>query len=377
MRAPPKVLHHAPTPTDGHGQPGKDRAAEERSERLRFALPLLLLAGASLAISFLLLHASFSPDASRVPLWVLALSIGVIASAGGSASLLVGDFSGDAWVQEARSSPEFVVVDRGRWSALQEELRRARAGSDSRSASPHAAETLELPEWEESLAVPGTSEFPSSPPDLSPPAPMSVSRGIDSLATEVERLVADLESTAALLPPAPPTGSGARSMPPVTPAPPAVAPTPESAVVRAASAIPKRSEGERPRRPPRKLAPEVGPPKGAPEPQRAPAPPSPSPEDLVATEYRALLAELEERASKVSVRSFPEPGAPVPVPSDARCAGCEARLGPSAQGERCRSCRAPMCGSCQGRSAKEGYPGLCAVCAILEESDSRDRDVRP
>jgi hypothetical protein len=378
MRNAPAVLHR----DDGDAADAERRAAEERSERLRFSLPLLILAGASLVLSYVLFHEALAPHTSRVPLWVLALSVGVIASAGGSASLLVGDFSGDAWLEEARSSDEYVVVPRDEWATLQAKARAARADPGPAPAAPKES-TFELPVWEEPPALRDPSATPSVSADLSPPAPMSVSHGIDSLATEVERLVADLESAAAA------TAAAARSpKPKAAAAPEASATSPAVPTVTApvgrnvetnlaAGPVASPTVGEVPRRAPAGGGPSPAAPRPTARPKTAPAAPAtPAPRDDAEVEYRTLLAELEDRAVKARVRPKPEATstaeASTLLPTDVRCVGCDARLGPNDRSEPCESCRSPMCPSCRDRSAKEGYRGLCAVCSILAESERRD-----
>ncbi len=166
--------------------------AEERAERVRFSLPLLLLAGASLVSSFVLYSDAFGGHATRVPLWVLALSVGVIASVGGTASLLVGDFSGAEWRAEAEASDEFVVVDRARWLEIQTALAIGyRTPEGPADPSPVASDEPPAPEWAEPaspIAV-GAEDGANAPRPVGPPAPMAVSHGIESLATEVERIL--------------------------------------------------------------------------------------------------------------------------------------------------------------------------------------------
>ncbi|MCI4324563.1 MAG: hypothetical protein L3K00_01565 [Thermoplasmata archaeon] len=376
MRTTPVILRRDGADPAADAADAERRLAEERSERLRFSLPLLVLAGASLLIAYVLFHASLAPHASRMPLWVLAFSVGVIASAGGSASLLVGDFSGDAWLKEARSSPEYVVVERAAWVALQSELRSARTDRTTSSAEAAAPE-LVLPEWEEPREVRGPSEVPAAAADLSPPAPMSVTHGIDSLASEVDRLVADLESAANAAPPAPPAPAATATTAP--PHGPRIVPPPPS-WARPGPKAPGPAEGPAPKvvsppvaTPPTKArtVPALRP--SAPPAERSkPTPPTPAaPPDDAEVEYRKLLSELEQRAGRASSRPKLELPAAPSVSADVRCVGCDARLGPNDQGEPCRSCRSPMCPSCRDRSAKEGYRGLCAVCSILGESEGR------
>jgi hypothetical protein len=381
VRGVPKI----PRPESDSDSPGSLAAdspsPSDRSERIRFCLPLLLLAGASLVCSYILYHDSFAPHATHVPLWVLAFSVGVISSIGGSAAYLVGDFSGDDWVAEARASPEFVVLERGRWAEIQAELARASVGRRSASVS---VDDLELPEWSElpSRGEPGASETPTEL--IGSPAPMSVTRGIDSLATEVDRLVADLES-AAQGPSAPTPRVPTASLPPPRPRPTANANPPPTAGPSqrpAKSLLPGPAVGAgRPSRATRGT-----PPTSRPSPQRPSRAPTPAPrpterqttDDAVSAEYRTLLAELEARAAKeVLPRPVAEPARPELLPSDVRCVGCDAKLGRVDRTNSCRSCRSPMCDSCRGRSAKEGYPGLCAVCSILEETKPRDGSGNP
>ena len=375
---------------------GADTAtARERADRIRLSLPLLLLAGASLVVSFVLYSDAFGGHATRVPLWVLAFSVGVIASAGGTASLLVGDFSGEEWRAEAEASQQFIVIDRSRWDSIQNELRSARGRGPAAGAVRAWGEGLDLPEWSEPAPPPARApETPRAP--LGPPAPMGVVHHIDSLATELDQLVADLEASAVEV------GRGIPPRaPPVTPSPAANAEVPARGKPTARSASIDRKLGDsaplRPRPSPVKSPTGGGkdadagtvPPApsesleasrespAAPAtratPKRPARPPSPIPktadpvsppagEGLGAVEYRALLEELERQAGEAVARSSPPPG------PESRCVGCDSKLGPSSHAAPCRSCRAPICGNCLARSTKDGHPDLCAVCAILEES---------
>jgi hypothetical protein len=383
VRAIPNVLKRAPAGAPAAPPaPTPPSASEERAERIRFSLPLLLLAAASLVISFVLYSEAFGGDATRVPLWVLALSVGLIASVGGTASLVVGDFSGEDWRTEAESSEEFVVVDRPRWLEIQAAL--ARSGETAvlgRPLSRSLPEDPEAPEWAESDAPSRLPDGGPAPPmgPLGPPAPMAVTHGIDSLATEVERMVADLEAAAAevALPSPPPSSRPARTedvapplSPPAVPAPqpPRRSTAPEPAVPRpSASSTASRAVGTRASKPAEPTAP---------KPAKAPLPPLPtSPRATgaaMAAEYRTLLTELERRAAgAVGEPSRAGAGAHGASATD-RCVGCDARLGAADRTNVCRSCHAPMCPACRDRSSNEGFPGLCALCSILEESARRD-----
>ena len=383
MRAIPNVLKRAPAVAPpAPPAPSPPSTSEERAERIRFSLPLLLLAAASLVISFVLYSEAFGGHATRVPLWVLALSVGLIASVGGTASLVVGDFSGEDWRAEAESSEEFVVVDRPRWLEIQAAL--ARAGETAilgRPLSRSLPEDLEAPEWAESDAPsPIPDGVPASPMGpLGPPAPMAVTHGIDSLATEVERMVADLEAAAAEValpsppPPARPVRTEVAAPPSSLPADPAPQPPRRSMVPEPAAPRPAATPTA-----PRAVvtpAPKAAEPT-APKPAKAPLqplPPSPrSTEAAMAAEYRTLLTELERRAAgAVGEPSRAGAGAHGASATE-RCVGCDARLGAADRSNVCRSCHSPMCPACRDRSSKEGFPGLCALCSILEESARRD-----
>jgi hypothetical protein len=383
VRAIPNVLKRAPVAAPAAPPaPSPPSASEERAERIRFSLPLLLLAAASLVISFVLYSEAFGGHATRVPLWVLALSVGLIASVGGTASLVVGDFSGEDWRAEAESSEEFVVVDRPRWLEIQAAL--ARAGETAvigRPLSRSLPEDPEAPEWAEPDAPSSLPDGVPAPPmgPLGPPAPMAVSHGIDSLATEVERMVADLEAAAAevALPSPPPSTRPVRTE---------GTPPPSSRPVDAAPPPPHRStvpESAAPRPAATPTAPRaVAPPASKPaeptssNPARAtppPVPPSPrATEAAMAAEYRTLLAELERRAAGAVGESSRKGAGAHGASATERCVGCDARLGAADRTNVCRSCHSPMCPACRDRSSKEGFPGLCALCSILEESARRD-----
>jgi hypothetical protein len=373
VRGPPEILQRgsaarAPAPAS------RPTPADERAERLRFSFPLLLLAGASLLASFVLYSDAFGGHATRVPLWVLALSVGLIASVGGSASLLVGDFSGEDWRAEAEASQQFVVIDRVRWEEIQATL--AGMGvSPEGAASPALVSAGEpkpaVPEWSEPttavVPVGVLAELPPAP--AGSPAPMAVTHGIDLLATEVERMVADLEETAAESShPAPPTPvpapRRAARAPPTDPSPNVPLP-------------PERTPSERnlpeSRRAP--TAPVPRPTSRAPpaEPVARRTVPTPSfldSDESMTAEYRVLLGELEHRAATAAGGTSATRGSD--PATTVRCVGCDVRLGSTERTETCRSCRSPMCGSCSARSASEGYRGLCALCSILEESARRD-----
>ncbi|MCI4326823.1 MAG: hypothetical protein L3K16_04210 [Thermoplasmata archaeon] len=380
MRAPPEILRRDPVPPPPT-PPARFASAEERAERIRFSFPLLLLGAASLVASFVLYSEAFGGHATRVPLWVLALSVGLIASVGGTTSLLVGDYSGDEWRAEAEASEEYVVVDRAQWQAIQDAL--ATAGAPIVVARPgegpiSAADELALPEWSEPATPVVPAGVRADPPAApgGPPAPMAVTHGIDVLATEVERMVADLEATAA--------GANRPLPPEPRPAPRRPEPGPlagsdrsgSSSAVRAAAAPvvsdSRRAPSAATPRPATKSAPSPPPVPPAPIPLRSaiPAPSFLDSDEAMAAEYRVLLGELERRAATVlgepAAAAGSDPGTTV------RCVGCDARLGRSERTESCRSCRSPMCAPCAARSASEGYRGLCALCSILEESARRD-----
>jgi hypothetical protein len=367
VRTPPQILKRdgsvpSPEPTSS-----ALTAQEERSERIRFSLPLLLLAGASLVTSYVLYHDSFAPHATRVPLWVLAFSVGLIASVGGSTAYFVGDFSGVDWLAEARGSPEYVVVDRRQWSELQARLRAAP------SNDLPSSEEFEIPEWSEPTVGPGAVVTEETPDPVGPPTPMSVTHGIDSLATEVDRLVADLEAAATV---PPPKESSLRAPADLSRTSPVAAQSSEgtraSPPPRGSSAVPPGPlpGSGRPSRSARGTGPSPPTARGltGPSTSRAPA----TRDDAVSAEYRALLAELEARAAKGTTATRLPPPRPAAAAHDARCVGCDARLGANDRNFECRSCSSRMCGSCRDRSAREGYRDLCAVCSILAESQGRD-----
>ncbi|HEV8049694.1 MAG TPA: FYVE zinc finger domain-containing protein, partial [Thermoplasmata archaeon] len=346
----------------------------------------LLLAGASLACSYVLYAEAFGGHMTRVPLWVLALSVGLIASVGGSASLLVGDYSGDDWRAEAEASEQYVVVERSQWLAIQDLLHTATPAALRGGSRTVASGVREAPEWAEPLlpSAPIGRLGPGPVAPEGPPAPMGITHGIESLATEVERMVADLETavdaSAGTPSPAP--------KPPTTPAPAAdrspgaeaTGPQRPSGPSAVAPARPASSASEpsarSPTRPPLTRPPNR-PISHVPAKSRLP-PPTPPTTDLeseadVAAEHRALLEELEHRAAlALGSGALPSPSAAASGPRLERCVGCDAKLAPSERSNVCRSCGSAMCASCRDRSAKEGFAGLCALCSILEQSAGRD-----
>jgi hypothetical protein len=331
------------------------RAEEERSERIRFSAPLLLLGAASLACSYVLYTDAFSNHATRIPIWVLALSVGLIASVGGTASMLVGDYSGLDWAAEAAAADHLVVVRRDEWEAIQAELSESRAASRPTPwASGSEEGDLELPAWEEPESS-KTGEEAIPLPVRGPPAPLAVTHQMDSLATEVDRLVADLETSVGEV--------GVRTpAPPRSPAPPpgapSAAPTVPSVPVPTATKAATTAPQAAPVRPTPPSAP-----------TERPVPASrPEPPPVVAGEFRALMEELEKRAgAAIDGGALQRPKAPAPGAA-ARCVGCDAKLAAGVVGaEVCRSCKSRMCADCAKRSATEGHRGLCPVCSILEE----------
>jgi hypothetical protein len=366
MRDAPEIVRRGSATSSPIASP-RLSAAFERAERIRFSLPLLLLAGASLVISFVLYSETFGGHATRVPLWVLAFSIGLIASVGGTASLLVGDFSGEEWRAEAESSEEFVVIDRARWREIQAVLATADPSSVEGGGWPSIGTAdPAAPEWSEPSASPTPSELsaPRPPEALRPPAPMAVSHGLDSLATEVERMVAEL-NTAASEPPVagPVTDSLRRRSSPtprtaVPPPPPTPSETPPPRAGEPSTTSAAGRSGAKPSNPssPRTARPSAGESLARPE--------------AVGPEYRALLDELDRRSTAARPTSAAVPS--LSATTD-RCVGCDAKVPPSERGSVCSSCHAAMCASCRARSVKEGFPGLCALCAILEETARRDR----
>jgi hypothetical protein len=344
-------------------------ASEERSERIRLSAPLLLLGAASLACSYVLYSEAYANHATRIPIWVLALSVGLIASVGGTTSLLVGDYSGLEWAAEAEASEHLVVVGRAEWESIQTELAESR-GRPTATATPSEIEAVlpDLPEWEEPERA---ERAPPEPirPVLAPPAPMAVTHKIDSLATEVDRLVADLELAASQSPP-PPRPNVTRppaAVPPSarsTPAPaPAAAVPPSGPVSSPPPAV--QASPTMPR--PAPAAPRV--PKAPVPAPSAPAPIAPTEPPTVVGEYNDLLAELEKRASTaIEAGALARPAVSDPGPVR-RCVGCDAKLGPlHTDRHLCRSCRSPLCPNCERRATAEGHPGFCPVCSILEET---------
>ena len=293
--------------------PGKDRDAVRRPRRdepvrwrenLPNCLPLLFIGIASFAISVVLFQSAGSFHPTRLPLWMLAFSIGLVATIGGGTALLLGDFREEeapGFVEDAVRSGKFVLVPREEYWRVKVLLRRRERETSWREDD----ETTEAP-------LPQGGDDDPAPPGPLPPL------------EDVERWLAELERT-------------------VRPSRPATSPPPPRRAVLRAVGPPSSARPP----PPAHRRPGSGPPRSA--------------DAAVRSEYERLLAELNRAGA------IPAPPAPAPVEAGLhpRCAVCgvEPALGPNAS--TCAVCLSPVCASCAEKQAQPDGRITCPACQHL------------
>ncbi len=133
-----------------------------RSLRLRAAFPLLVLGGAGAGLAAYLRTGPAASGHTLLPLWVLALGIGVIAL-GGAAVLLLA--AAPAPTAPLPSEPDVVIVPRTEWERLVSRVRTLAAAESRPTGEPPAP-----PSWPTSPAAP-------SPPPPGPEPPSTGSGG--------------------------------------------------------------------------------------------------------------------------------------------------------------------------------------------------------
>ncbi len=247
---------------------------------------------------------SFHP--TRLPLWMLAFSIGLVATAGGGAGLLVGDFRDEeeeaGFAAEALRSGQYVLVPREEYWRVKMLLRRRER-------------TTSWNEDEEEGPDPG----PVDPEDTAGPSSPSTLPPDD-----VERWLADIEREA----------RPARAAPPPTAAP---APPPRSSRVPA--------EGRRPLPAHRRPV----------EPARRPI------EGDVRREYEQLLGELNRAGSIAALPTHAATEAAFHV----RCTVCGAEPALGRAAAICAVCLSPVCAPCGETQTRPDGRLVCPACQHL------------
>ena len=189
-----------PTETDPLENPEEADRPTTFRENLRITLPLFFVGGAALLLTVYLLEVAGTQQSGRLPLWLLSLSIGIVATAGASTALLFGDFSEppEGIGTGALRSGDYVLVTRREW----ERMRRS-----PRPLAPWAESPPDAPQegWEPSDVGPPHDGEPAvengSPvplweeSELDPETVRRVgraNRATDRLAREVDDLVQTL-----------------------------------------------------------------------------------------------------------------------------------------------------------------------------------------
>lgn len=214
-----------PTPSGSLLKAQPPHAPTTISENFRIVFPLFFVGVAGFVLSLFLFQAAGAVHPSRVPLWLLSVSIGIVATAGASTALVFGDFAPtEANLAEAAiESGEYVLVPRTEWEGL-----RSKPETGTASESPA--------DWSDSALAPAGPTEVSSPSQEGAPKPAvssgagvpegalweesifpnavvrragQVSRATDRLAEQVDELVRELDVT--IEPPtpavAPPVGA--------------------------------------------------------------------------------------------------------------------------------------------------------------------------
>ncbi len=96
--------------------------------------PLLFFGGAMLILAWALIHTSTGVGNMRIPLWGLALALGVIAVGGGTTAALAG--GEDEEVSGFPDDDSYVRVSRDEWERLNEELLALKNGESLRGVQP-------------------------------------------------------------------------------------------------------------------------------------------------------------------------------------------------------------------------------------------------
>jgi hypothetical protein len=164
-----------------------------RRENLRTVFPLLLLGGTCFVLSLFLFQAAGAFHPSRIPLWLLSASIGVVATIGGTTGLIAGDFSendGEGGGLPLVDDEAFVVVPRTEWEELTTRLASVTTGSGGR-AEPARDRSDESGEGRDQGLAPLWEESVFRPEDVRRAG--RASRATDRLAEQVDELVRELD----------------------------------------------------------------------------------------------------------------------------------------------------------------------------------------
>jgi len=301
---------------------------------LRLVTPLYFVAVACFAVTYFL-YASVDPThPTRVPVWMLAFGMGLVASGGATTAVLFGDFRDEVEspavrLESAIRRGELVVVPRATWTAMRSGVVASPHAPAHRSRPIHPATdpfgdgpiyphrageggdaalaSLESLAW---------SEGPPEPVDVRHPAP----RSADRLAEEVDALLAELNQTR------PPAGS-TRS-----PAGAVRTPTPPS------------------------------PPQPTPSPRRKAAPP-PRPAPIAAKPVRSERDRLAYELTLAELATSSSPAEPlVPGALTEACSECLQPLEPGGVRSTCRDCGTPFCPLCVAWMVGEFQPMVCSRC---------------
>lgn len=334
------------------------------SENFRLVLPLFFLAAASFVISYFLFSYSAAIHPTRVPLWLLSMSMGVIAATGASTGLLFGDFSDEPERIEVASADleHFVLVPRADWEQIQaarvlSSFGRPPAPSDDPLApwleSPTGASELPAPKQIPSTmptgavsatTSPETAPLEASAPKARPiwaegvpdPVARTRTRSADQLAAQVDELLRDLDVMSEAKP--------EPARPPIVPAkatPPSPSTDPHRATLETAT----------PRRRAAASKTVAGVPLGA---AISAADVTDESTQAVRDEYESLLAQLRNEAeqSTQAPRSS----------SELLCSSCRRRMDVQEHWESCPTCWRVFCPSCLARTRVMGEPWFCPTC---------------
>lgn len=150
-------------------------------ENLHQVLPLFFIAAACFVISYFLFQQTASIHPTRIPLWLLSSSIGVVATVGATTAVVLGDFSEPepSPTERAWRSGEYVLVPRAVWAS------RDRRASTDPSAPATLIPTRHRSHTEPPRPVPAHARPSPAPPPVQPSA--------DRLAAQVDQLLRELD----------------------------------------------------------------------------------------------------------------------------------------------------------------------------------------
>ncbi|MCI4349938.1 MAG: hypothetical protein L3K15_00250 [Thermoplasmata archaeon] len=320
--------------------------------RAKNGSPLLFLGGACVIVALVLLENNLQLHSVRVPIWLLAFSVGIVALAGGLTAVIAGDFGGSrpargpapAGNREKGPPPELALgppksekttAPLGKGARLDRPIPRPVSGSVRASTAPPPAP-------DPSTVVAPLAEGPSSraahvprPAERGSSVPKS-DRGFDAAIVELESVFREMtRDRPSATPPSKPARSDAGPVARRPDIPPKAAPVKQWDESTEAPRKGRRAAGNSN--------------SGAAE-----LPPE------LADEFADLLnkfyPEIEAGAGRSEDRS---------PPGDPRfrvCPGCRRPIAASVEGIRCLRCAKPMCDDCRRRAANAKRALLCASC---------------